>query len=262
LKIAISGKGGVGKTTITGALAHLFAKNGYKVLAIDADPDANLASALGIKKEVLKDIVPLSAMNDLIEERTGAKPGFSGGYFKLNPKVDDIPDKYCIETDGIKLLVMGTIDVGGSGCVCPENTLIRNLIRHLLVDRNEVVIMDMEAGIEHLGRSTADAVDALIVVVEPGLRSIQTAESINKLASDIGVKNIFIILNKVKDIEEVEMIRQNLNTPGLSNIKFLGFLKESGKIRKADLTGRTFFDADEDFMNNLDELRKKIEGLL
>lgn len=262
MKIAISGKGGVGKTTIAGVLAHLFVKNRYKVLAIDVDPDANLASALGLSSEISRKIAPLSAMDDLIEERTGAKPGFSGGYFKLNPKVDDIPDKYAVEIDGIKLLAMGTVDIGGSGCVCPENTLVRNLVRHLLVERDEVVIMDMEAGIEHLGRSTADAVDALIVVVEPGLKSVQTAESINKLASDIGIKNIFIILNKVREKSEAEVIKKNLNKPDLSNIKFLGSLKESEKIRQADLAGKSSFEADEDFANDLEELRKKLEGYL
>lgn len=212
LKIAVSGKGGVGKTTIAGILARLLGREGEKVLVIDADPDSNLASAIGIKREKRNDIQPLSRMFDLIEERTGARPGEAiGGFFKLNPKVDDLVDKYGIEgEDGVKLLVLGTISSGGSGCFCPENSLLKALMRHVLFDEKQFVIMDMEAGIEHLGRGTAKNVDVLIVVVEPGLRSVETAARIKALGEDIGIKNIVAVLNKVSNEEEQTLIEKEL----------------------------------------------------
>jgi len=161
-KIAITGKGGVGKTTLTSLLAYIYAERGQKVLAIDADPNANLASALGFPVEVATKIAPIADMQTLIYERTGAKPGEFGGFFRLNPRVDDIPDRFSAEWRGVRLLVMGTIKGGGTGCVCPESALLKNLVRHLLLQRSEVIILDMEAGIEHLGRGTAGAVDAMM----------------------------------------------------------------------------------------------------
>ena len=157
MKIAVTGKGGVGKTTLAGTMARILAADGYKVLAVDADPDANLASALGIAPDVARGIVPIADMKELIEERTGTKAGTMGGFFKINPRVDDIPDELCVPLDGIRLMVMGTVKEGAGGCVCPESVLLRSLIRHLLLRRKEAVILDMEAGIEHLGRGTASA---------------------------------------------------------------------------------------------------------
>src|SRR5512136_209309 len=185
MKLAISGKGGVGKTLLAALLSREYAGNGYEVLAIDADPDTNLASALGFPDP--DEITPISEMKELIEERTGVIPGQPGVMFKLNPKVDDIPEKFARKIDGIRLMVMGKIKKGGSGCYCAENTLLQALIVHLLLARNEVVILDMAAGIEHLGRATAKYVDKLIVVVEPGRKSVETALRIKKLAQDIGL---------------------------------------------------------------------------
>ncbi|MHB8278616.1 MAG: ATP-binding protein, partial [Candidatus Humimicrobiaceae bacterium] len=182
MKIAISGKGGVGKTTLAACIAKYYAQNNYKVIVVDADPDANLAYALGLEYDKASKIIPLVEMKGLIEERTGAKSGEYGSYFKLNPKVDDIPQKFGIEVDGVRLLVAGTIKAGGSGCYCPENVLLKRLFKHLVIDRDEIVILDMEAGIEHLGRGTCENMDMLIVVVEPGLRSIQTAYSVKKMS--------------------------------------------------------------------------------
>ena len=164
MKIAISGKGGVGKTLLASLLAKIFSESGYSVLAIDADPDANLAANLGFPNPDA--IVPISELNELIEERVGAKPGQSGSFFKLNPEVDDLPEKYSAKFHGIRLMVMGRIKRGGTGCYCPEGALLQALLAHLLLQRDEVVILDMEAGIEHLTRGTAKAVDWLIVVVE------------------------------------------------------------------------------------------------
>jgi len=253
VKIAISGKGGVGKTTLAACLSKYYANKNYKVIAVDADPDANLASALGLDyKDALK-IVPLIEMKDLIEERTGAKPGGYGALFKLNPKVDDIPQKFGIDIDGVRLLVAGTIKAGGSGCYCPENVLLKNLFRHLVVNREEIVILDMEAGIEHLGRGTCENMDALIIVVEPGLRSVQTAWTVRKMSQDLGIKNLFVVVNKVRTEEEEKMIRDNLG-----DFVILGKLPYSDSVRESDLKYFSPCEADPEFKNSLEKIA---EGL-
>jgi CO dehydrogenase maturation factor len=238
-KIAITGKGGVGKTTLTSLLAYIYTQRGQRVLAIDADPNANLASALGFPAEVAAQIVPIAEMEALIYERTGARPGEYGGFFKLNPRVDDIPDRFSAEWRGVRLLVMGTIKGGGTGCVCPESALLKNLVTHLLLQRSEVIILDMEAGIEHLGRGTAEAVDAMIVVVEPGQRSVQTARTISRLAADIGIKKVYVVGNKVRDQADRDFI-----TDSLPGFKILGFLSESPLAIEADRQGISIFDLD------------------
>ena len=236
MKIAISGKGGVGKTLLTSLLAHTFATFGYSVLAIDADPDANLAATFGFTHP--EDIVPISEMKDLIAERTETQPGRSGVYFKLNPKVDDLPEKYWQKLDGIRLMVMGRIKKGGSGCYCPESALLRTLLAHLLVARDEVVILDMEAGIEHLGRGTAQAVDKLIIVVEPGRRSVDTANLITSLAEDISLKNIVVVGNKIHSQSEKEFLISSLPC-----FEFLGFIPYDQAIVEADLANLPIAEA-------------------
>ncbi len=236
MKIAISGKGGVGKTLLAAMLSKIFAESGYSVIAIDADPDANLAATLGFPYP--EQVTPISEMSDLIEERTGARPGQSAPYFKLNPKVDDIPEKYALKQDGIRLMRMGRIKKGGAGCYCPENALLKALLTHLLVARNEVVILDMEAGIEHLGRGTARAVDKLIVVVEPGRRSIETAFSIQKLASEIGLQNVAVVGNKIRSQSEREFL-----ISGLPGFEFLGFIPYDQALVDADLANRPILDS-------------------
>ena len=205
MKLAISGKGGVGKTTFSALLARNLAEQGNRVLAIDADPDANFAAALGIPNA--DKITPIAEMKDLIFERTEAKPGTVGGFFKLNPKVDDLPDTLSAEMDNIKLMRLGSVKKGGSGCLCPESTLLRALVTHIVLLRNEFVVMDMEAGIEHLGRATATAVNRLIVVVEPGRRSIDTADHIRKLASEIDIRNISVVGNKIRGKKDEDFSR-------------------------------------------------------
>ena len=255
-KLAITGKGGVGKTTLSALLSHLYASEGKVVLAIDADPDANLAAALGIPEELANSVAPIADMEDLIAERTGTKPGTFGGVFKLNPRVDDIPERFAIEHRGVKLLVLGTIQSGGSGCICPESSLLRALMTHLLVGRSEVVILDMEAGLEHLGRGTARAVDAFIVVVEPGRRSIQTAEAVRKLAGDIGVHRVYVVGNKVRSERDRTFITEHL--PG---DEILGFLSYSSLAIEADLERKAIFDMDPHMVEETHVIKDRLEAL-
>jgi len=236
LKIAIGGKGGVGKTTVTALLARsLAADSRNKVIAIDADPVANLAAALGISEKT--PIIPISRLTELIAERTGAKPGTMGGFFALNPKVDDIPDRFSLERDRVKLLVMGTVQSGGSGCICPEATVLKALMNHLVLVRDDIVIMDMEAGVEHLGRATSASVDALIIVVNPGARSRAAAETIRRLGRDIGIQRTLILGNRLRGEADEELIRSSLG-----DFEILGFLPEDDEIVAADREARRPFE--------------------
>ncbi|MFC1974252.1 AAA family ATPase [Chloroflexota bacterium] len=257
MKLAITGKGGVGKTTTAGLLARLYAADGNQVLAIDANPDANLGSALGISPEEISKITPIAEMEELIQERTGAKSGTVGGFFKLNPRVDDIPDRFSAARDGIKLLIMGTVKKGGGGCICPESTLLKSLMSHLLLGRSEVVILDMDAGVEHIGRGTAESVDAFITVVEPGRRSIETAKAIKALAQDIGIKKTYVVGNKVRNEADRQFIAQNV-----VDFELLGFISYNPKAVEADLTGRSVFDIDPAVVNETRKIKEKLEAIV
>ncbi|MFP4159410.1 MAG: AAA family ATPase [Desulfobacterales bacterium] len=251
MKLAVSGKGGVGKTTFSALLIRALSASNKKVLAIDADPDANLAGAIGIADA--EKIVPISEMKDLVYERTEAKPGSIGGFFKMNPKVDDLPDSLSAKLENIKLMRLGGVKKGGAGCICPESTLLKALITHIVLARDEVVVMDMEAGIEHLGRATAGAVDRLIVVVEPGRRSIDTAMHIKQLASEIGLSKIFLVGNKIRGQKDREFLQNHL-----PEFEFLGFLPYDEALIEADLNGLSPFDADSGAKS---EIMKMIEAL-
>lgn len=231
MKLAITGKGGTGKSTVAGILAHYFNRDGYTVLAVDADPDANLGSAIGVPYEKASSVMPISEQRELIKARTGANPGQFGQLFKMNPTVNDIPDKFWVDFQGIKLLVMGAVRKGGSGCACPENILLKSLLSEIILNRDEVVIVDMEAGIEHLGRATARSIDKMLIIVEPSLRSIRTAQTIMKLAKEIGIQNFGIIGNKIQEEDQKPWIKKQFNQNMI-----LGMISYSEIIRETDLS--------------------------
>ena len=251
MKIAVSGKGGVGKSTVAAALALLLTKRGKRVLAVDADADANLASALGATDSELKKIIPISRQIALIEERTGAKVKQYGQVFNLNPDVSDIADNYASYINGVALLEIGAIEKGGSGCACPESTLLRALITDLILYKNDMLIMDMEAGIEHLGRATARGVDLMLIVVEPGQRSLDGAHRIIEMSYDIGLKNIKLVANKVKDKDD-----ENLLYHAFPESDYLGVIPYSEKIRQGDRTGVSVLD------NISNDLYSRFESVL
>ncbi|MFO7461954.1 MAG: AAA family ATPase [Desulfatiglandales bacterium] len=253
MKIAVSGKGGVGKTTFASFLIKAFSEQGKRVLAIDADPDANLAQALGVRTD--SGIVPIAEMKELIEERTETKIGSMGSFFKLNPKVDDLPDRLSIKVNGIKLMVLGGVKKGGGGCICPESTLLKNLVRHIVLARNEVIVLDMEAGLEHLGRGTAMAVDRLVVVVEPGRRSIETAHHIQSLAGDIGLKKLSLVGNKIRSERDREFLAREM-----AGFHFLGFIPFAPDIIEADLEGLPPFVKDLSGLKAVRDMIKNLEG--
>jgi CO dehydrogenase maturation factor len=228
MKIAITGKGGVGKTTLSGMLTCLLASQGRQVVALDADPDANLASCLGVPAD--EPITPISEMAELIEQRTGSKDNY-GGYFKLNPRVDDIPERFARHMGNIRLLVLGGVRQGGAGCICPATALIKALLAHLVLARDGAVVMDMEAGIEHLGRATAQSMDALLVVVTSSPWSVETAHRIKALAGQIGLRRLYAVANGITAPAEIDPIRDRLG-----DIPLIGQIRHDGRLVSGVMT--------------------------
>ena len=237
MKLAISGKGGVGKTTLAALLAQVYADAGRQVLAADGDPSPCLAGALGFPQELRAQLHPIVEMDELIEERTGAKPGTIGGFFTLNPRVDDLPERFSVVYKGVRLLEMGSVDMGGSGCICPEAAMLKTLFTHLLFRKDEVLILDMYAGVEHLGRATVDFVDAMLIVVEPTRRSLGTASQIKQLANDIGLTRCWLVGNKVMNDDEKVFLENE--TPGLP---VLGIMPADIRVQEADRLGIPVYD--------------------
>jgi len=251
MKIAISGKGGVGKTTLAACLARDLAASGMKVFAIDADPAMNLAFALGVDDESA--ITPVSEMKGLIRQRTGVTGEEFGGFFKANPKVSDLPEKLCATAGDVRVMTLGGVQKGGGGCACPENVFLRTLVAHLVLIRNEAVILDMEAGVEHLGRATVQGVDALLIVVEPGRRSIDTARRIRSLAQDIGIERIFAVGNRVRNGRHREFIEREI-----APLPILGMISYNEKIAEADLAGRSPWEDNEQLRSEVAQLRENL----
>ena len=252
MKIAVTGKGGVGKTTFAATLARLYAEEGRHVLAADVDPDANLGLALGFSEEELDTIVPISKMRKLVEERTGAGP--DNQYYTINPKVDDIPDAYGKVCNGVKLLVLGTVETGGAGCVCPEHVMLRRIINNLVLHRGDVVVLDMEAGLEHMGRGTTEGMDQFIVVIEPGSRSVQTYKNVKRLASDLGVAQVKVVANKVRNEEDEEFIRSRIPAEDL-----LGMLHYNTEVIDADRQGKSPYDFSQTVTAEITKIKEKID---
>ncbi len=256
MKIAITGKGGVGKTTLTALLAQTYADQGRDVLAVDADPSPCLAGALGFPEELRARLHPIAEMDALIEERTGAKPGTVGGFFTLNPRVDDIPERFSILHRGVRLLEMGSVDLGGSGCICPESAMLKTLFTHLLFRKDDVLLLDMYAGVEHLGRATADFVDAMLVVVEPTRRSLGTAAQIKKLANDIGLMRLYLVGNKVRNEDEAKFVETE--SP---DMPVLGYLPADMKVQEADRLGIPVYDNVESLKVATQQISESLNGL-
>ncbi len=267
-KIAVAGKGGVGKTTFSGVLARVLAAAGQKVYAIDADPNPTLGQALGFPPDLQARIVPVVEMRDLIEERTGARPGESGAYFRLNPRVDDIPERFSVSYQGVHLLEMGTVKGAGAGCVCPENTVLRALVTHLLLREKETVLLDMVAGVEHLGRGTAAAVDAMYIVVEPGQRSLMVAADIARMAGELGVPAVWVVANKVRGEDDLAFVTEHLESGGLreggdplGSGRLAGWLPRDEHVVDADMRGVAVYDAAPEVARRVEDIAR-LTGLI
>jgi CO dehydrogenase maturation factor len=253
MKIAVTGKGGVGKTTFSATLARLYAEEGRKVLAADVDPDANLGLALGFSEAELDAMVPISKMRKLVEERTGASA--DNKFYRINPKVDDIPDTYGRVCNGVRLLVLGTVETGGGGCVCPEHVMLKRIINNMVLRREDVVILDMEAGLEHLGRGTTEGVDQFIVVIEPGARSVQTYKNVKRLAEDLGVSQVRVVANKVRDEADEAFIQKSIPQEDL-----LGIIHYSTEVIDADRQGGSPYDCSPSATEEIRKIKEAIEG--
>jgi len=254
LKIAIGGKGGVGKTTVCAVWAQLFAEEGFDVLAIDADPNTNLALAFGISSEQSPE--PLIKMKQLIAERTGTTKDAVGAYFKLNPNVSDLPEKYWVKTNGVKLLVLGGITQAGTGCACPEGAFLKALVGHTILGRQEIVLIDLSAGVEFMGRASIEGINALVVVTEPGGRSIETAITIARMGNELGIKYVAAIANKITDMSQVETIKSQLTIPILANIDY------NPAVQEADLRKKAVFGASGELVNRLREAKDRLISLI
>lgn len=250
MKLALTGKGGTGKTTIAAGLGITFKNMGRRVILIDADPDSNLQTALGIKA----DITPLINLKSLIQERTGINTEGQAPLFRLNPKVDDIPERFFYRDGSLMLGIMGTVRGGGLGCTCPENAFLKSLLRHLILGRDDVVVLDMEAGIEHLGRGTASGIDYMLIICEPSEKSIETANRIQNLSQNLGIRKTAVIGNKISSEREKNFLLENLK-----KFNVIGFIPYYDGIRESDIDGMPFWEKSSEILNDIKNVIKNLE---
>ncbi len=255
MKIAIGGKGGVGKTTVCSVWAQLFAEEGHDVLAIDADPSLSLGAAFGLPAQSTPK--PLIEMKDLIAERTGTRRDAVGAYFRLNPTVSDLPEEHWLNVGNVKLLVLGAVTRAGGGCACPEGAFLKALLTHTILQRDELVLVDLAAGVEFLGRASVQGIDAFVVVVEPGSRSIETAGNIAAMARELGIGTVGAIANKVTEPAQLDVIRSKLGDTPL-----LGAVTYSKSIQEADLKRAPVMQADAAAVSELNEARHRLVELM
>jgi CO dehydrogenase maturation factor len=256
MKIAVCGKGGVGKTFFAGSLAEQFVRAGHPVIAIDADSSPNLALTLGLSAEQAQEIVPVAENEELVRLKTGTD---YPGVFRLSFTVDDIIGRYAVPTpSGAGLLVMGTVKAIGSGCACPAHSVVRALMRHLVVERDEVVILDMEAGIEHLVRGTAEHVEILLAVTDANLKSLETAATICRLARKSGIRRIGLVANRIADDWQESAIRRFAEQHNLNVIALLPF---DPLVAESGMTGVPLDRSASSAIKAIGELAKKLPGL-
>ncbi len=255
MKIAIGGKGGVGKTTVCSVWAQLFADEGHDVLAIDADPSLSLGAAFGLPAR--RTPKPLIEMKDLIAERTGTKRDSVGAYFRLNPAVSDLPEEHWLKVGNVKLLVLGALTRGGGGCACPEGAFLKALLTHTILQRDELVLVDLAAGVEFLGRASVQGIDAFVVVVEPGSRSIETAGNLAAMAKDLGIGTVGAVANKVTEPAQLDVIRS-----GLDGVPLLGSVAYSKSLSEADLQRTAVVQADAAAVQELNRARHRLVELV
>jgi len=233
----------------------LFAQDGFDVLVIDADPDTNLSSAFGIPSDLSPE--PLIKMKELIAERTGTGKDSVGMYFTLNPKVSDLPERYWLKTNGVKLLVLGAIMRAGAGCACPEGAFLKALLTHTILQRQELVLVDLAAGVEFMGRASVQGIDTLVLVVEPGARSIETARNMADMAKRLGIRHVGVVANKITESVQIDVIESQL-----SDVVLLGTLKYSRALQQADLKRAPVFGADAEVTEELKQAKNRLAKLL
>ena len=210
MRIVIAGKGGVGKTTTCAILSSIFAEDGMNVLAVDEDPQQNLAFSLGYPTDRASEIIPLSKNAAYIEEKVGVRPGSGwGGVLRLNPQVSDVVERYGIAIDDrISLLVMGSVSNAAGGCLCPENALLGSVLRYIRLRRNEVILMDTQAGVEHFGRAMSDGFSQAVLVTEPSFNAYSVAEHSASLARELGIRHVHLVVNKVRSESDIRKIER------------------------------------------------------
>ncbi len=249
MKIAVSGKGGAGKTTIAAFLIQALADRDRQVLAIDADPSPHLARALDFPQA--EEIRPIAEMRDLIQERSER----DGPFYRLNPKVSDLPERFMRQKGNIKLMVLGAIQQGGAGCACADNAVLRTLLNILLLSPNEDIVIDMEAGVEHLGRGTIASVDHLLIVIQPYRGSLETASKILALGKDLKINHLGIVANQVHGLEDLNYIQD------YSGVKPIGVFPDSDEVREAERTGAPIYNADSTFGKSARDLLNILERM-